>query len=222
MAVSEPVSPYRLVVFDWDGTLMDSAASIVDCMRRSLTDLGFEVPPENVIRGTIGLGLDSVLARLCPDRSSEERLRVRERYRHYWLTGDRVPSRLFAGARPAVEALAERGHLLAVATGKGRQGLDLDLESSGLGELFLATRTVDEARSKPDPQMLLELMDELGARPAETLMVGDASYDLQMARHAGVASVGVLTGIHRREELERWGPVACLEEVGQLPGWLDV
>jgi phosphoglycolate phosphatase len=212
--------PFRLVVFDWDGTLMDSAASIVGCMEQSLLDLGLPVPPEEERRATIGLGLNDVLERLCPNQGREVHQRVVERYRHHWFATYRHRSVPFPGAVETVRALGNGDRFLAVATGKGRQGLDYELRETGLRELFLTTRTVNESPPKPSPEMLLEITDELGVRPEETLMVGDTTFDLEMAHHAGAPSVGVLSGSHSREELERWRPLTCLPSVVDLPGWL--
>ncbi len=217
--MTRTTSSFRLLVFDWDGTLIDSIGSIVACLRHSLRELGLEEPSEETLRGTIGLGLKELLAELYPDLARSERDRLIERYRHHWNTDYRRRPVLIEGARRALEALEDR-YLLAVATGKSRAGLDLDLERTGLGGYFSATRTIDEAMSKPHPQMLLELSDELGAASPETLMVGDTTFDLEMARNAGSPAVAVLTGAQQREELLDCAPLECLPSVGELPAWL--
>ncbi len=211
---------FRLLVFDWDGTLMDSSAAIAACMVASFRDLGLEAPSEDAIRSTIGLGLDDTLDRLYPGSSEAERRRLIAAYRSHWFgpTGDRPT--LFPQVPETITALAERDYFLAVATGKGRLGLDRDLEATGLGRHFLATRTADETLSKPHPQMLLEVMDELGVACGETLMIGDTTFDLEMARSAGVAGLGVLTGSHRRSQLVDCGALECLASVAELPAWL--
>jgi phosphoglycolate phosphatase len=211
---------FRLLVFDWDGTLMDSAAGIVGCMTRAIGDLGFDLPEELALRGTIGLSLDESFGRLFPRCSAAQRLQAVERYRYHWLLTYRHRTLLFDGVRAALDALHERRYFLAVATGKSRAGLDRDLASNRLARYFLATRTPQEAPSKPHPQMLLDIMDELGAAPEETLMIGDTTYDLEMARHAGTAAVGVLTGTHPEAALRECEPLACLAGVEALPGWL--
>jgi len=218
--MNRTASPFRLLVFDWDGTLMDSVGSIVACLLHSLRELGFEALPEASIRGTIGLGLSELLEQLYPGATRLERLRLIECYRHHWVTEYRRRPVLIDGVRRVLETL-EAHYCLAVATGKSRTGLDRDLERTGLRSYFSATRTIDEAMSKPHPQMLLELIDELGVTPSETLMVGDTTFDLEMARNAGSAAVAVLTGAQQREELMDCAPLECLPSVGELPAWLE-
>lgn len=215
-------SSYRLLVFDWDGTVMDSIGSIVACTLHAMADLGLEAPGETVIRSAVGLNREESLDRLFPRYGPAERERIVARVRDFWLGGYRDRAVLVDGARPALDTLAAEGYSLAVATGKSRAGLDHDLETTGLGSTFLATRTADDAASKPHPQMLLDLMDELGARPGETLMVGDTTFDLEMAANAGCAGLGVLSGSHRREALAACGPLDVIASVGDLPSWLEV
>ncbi len=211
---------FRLLVFDWDGTLMDSAASIAACMLESFRDLGLEAPPEEDLRATIGLSLDDTLHRLLPGCSQAEGQRWIAAYRQHWFATYRNPPSLFAPVPETLDVLAGQNYFLAVATGKGREGLDRDLDATGLACHFLTTRTAADAPSKPHPQMLLDSMAELGVGGEETLMVGDTTFDLMMARSAGVAAVAVLTGAHRRPQLMECGALDCLETVGQLPGWL--
>jgi phosphoglycolate phosphatase len=213
-------SSYNLLVFDWDGTLMDSIASIVACTRATLDDLDLPSLPDQRIRDTIGLGLRETMEILCPGGGEEMFGRVLECYRKHWLATWRDLPVLFEGVREMLEALAEDGYLLAVATGKSRRGLDHVLAETGLDQVFHATRTVDEAFSKPHPKMLLDILDELGVAPRSAVMIGDTTYDLEMARSAGTASIGVCTGSHGREELQRFGPLACLEGVVELREWL--
>ncbi len=211
---------FRLLVFDWDGTLMDSAATIAACMAASFRNLGLEPPADDDIRATVGLGLDETLDRLYPGASAEDRRRLIGAYRDHWFGGYRERPALFPRVPETIASLAGQDYYLAVATGKGRRGLDRDLEATDLGRHFLATRTADEAPSKPHPQMLLDIMDELGAGAGETLMIGDTTFDLDMARSAGTAAVAVLTGGHRRPQLMARGPLACLESAAELPRWL--
>lgn len=212
---------FRLLVFDWDGTLMDSVATIVGCMQQAARDLQLPPVADEVIRRTIGLGLAE--SREAMGFAAEPELwgRVVERYRHHWQSGFRDRPILFPGAEPVLRSLHRRGYLLAVATGKSRRGLDRDLAATGLGELFHATRTVDEARSKPHPGMLLGLLDELGSRGEETLMIGDTTFDLQMAANAGTGAVAVCSGSHSRQELLGHRPLACLDSVAELEPWLE-
>lgn len=213
-------STYDLLIFDWDGTLMDSIATIVACTRATLEDLDLPSLPDEAIRGTIGLGLRETMEVLCPGGGDEVFSRVLECYRKHWLATYRDQPLLFEGVREMLEALAEDGYLLAVATGKSRRGLDHVLAETSLAQVFHATRTVDEAFSKPHPKMLLDILDELGVPARSAVMIGDTTYDLEMARSAGTASIGVCSGSHGREELQRLGPLACLDGVVELREWL--
>jgi phosphoglycolate phosphatase len=212
----------RLLVFDWDGTLMDSVGSIVACTQKALADLGWGPVADGRIRATIGLGLREALTELMPEVSDEHYQRLLERYRDHWHGGLRDQPFLFAGVAEMLAGLRDAGFQLAVATGKSRRGLDYALAQSGLGDLFDATRTADEAFSKPHPQMLLQILEELGVRPGEAVVVGDTTYDLEMARNAGTSGIGVCSGSHTREELLGIEPLACLESVIHLPEWLGL
>jgi len=215
---------FRLLVFDWDGTLMDSVGTIVACTQQAIRDLGLEECPEERVRRAIGLGLDESLAIFFPGcdpvSGAEVGRRVAARYRELWLEVYKDQPALFPGAAETLAALAAAGHLLAVATAKSRRGLERELDKTGLAATFHASRTMDECPAKPHPGMLLELMDELGARPDSTLMIGDTAWDLGMARNAAAGAVGVLTGSHSRAELESAAPLACLASVRELPAWL--
>jgi phosphoglycolate phosphatase len=211
---------FALIVFDWDGTLMDSEARIVACIQGAFADLDLAPPSREDARDVIGLGLDEAIARLWPGSEPAGRSELVQRYRRRFLVTDSTPSALFPGARETLERLAERGHYLAVATGKSRAGLDKELDIAGLRPLFQATRCADETFSKPHPQMLLEIMDELGARAAETLMVGDTEYDMQMAANARVPALAVCHGVHPPERLMACDILACLESLGEIPDWI--
>ena len=212
---------YELIVLDWDGTVMDSLGSIVACAQHALCDAGLPELPDTLIRSGIGLGLRDTVARLLPDADADLREEWVGLYRDLWIATYQHQPVVLDGAPAAVAKLERREYMLAVATGKGRRGLMRDLEDLGMAHHFVATRTVDEARSKPHPQMLLDLMDELGVRAERTLMVGDTTFDLDMARNARVDSVGVLTGGHDRETLEASEPLVCLDRLADLPSWLD-
>ncbi len=219
--MNPPNRPFKLLVFDWDGTVMDSLATIVACAQESLSDVGLEPRAAAEIRRVIGLGLRETFAELYPDVSLAVRQRMVERYRHHWLTTYHAKPVSIVGAAEALATLAERDYLLAIATGKGRRGLERDLEATGLRHFFAASRTVDEAPSKPNPQMLLDVIEELGVPHRDTLMIGDTTYDLLMAREAQSGALGVLTGSHSRETLMDCGALTCLDSVGQLPEWLS-
>lgn len=210
---------FELIVFDWDGTLMDSTAAIVASIQAAARDLGIQPPSDERARHIIGLGLIDALRHALPDLPMERYHEVAERYRHHFLSCDQ-DLLLFEGAVELIEDLTRAGYHLAVATGKTRKGLDRAFEVSGLGPRFQASRCADECRSKPHPQMLEELMGEFGVGPDATLMIGDTTHDLQMARNAGVAALGVAYGAHPREILEAASPVYCAGNVAELAAWL--
>jgi phosphoglycolate phosphatase len=211
----------ELLVFDWDGTLMDSIAAIVGCMTAAVDDLGLgPVDPEKV-RRFVGLGLSEALPALGLGDDAAVAARLVERYRHHWFATYRERPVLFAGVPELIAALAERGYLLAIATGKGRRGLDRDLETTRLMGRFHSTRTIDEAPSKPHPQMLLDVMESLGTGPHATLMIGDTPYDLRMAKSAGAHGLGVAQSTHPRQDLLAEAPLGCLDDIRDLLPWLD-
>lgn len=200
---------------------MDSTANIVSCMRQSLQDVGAPAVADDDLRNTIGLALRDGFRRVLGDSPPDLIPAVIDRYRHHWLGDYRHRSIPFAGVESALADLTKQGCYLAVATGKGRVGLDRDLERMGFETYFLTTRTVDEAPSKPHPGMLLSILEELGVQASEALMVGDTSFDLEMAKNARVPSLGVLCGSHPEKELLRNGPLACLEQTAEIVPWLQ-
>jgi len=210
---------FDLLVFDWDGTLMDSAAAISSSLRAACADMELPVPSDERARFVIGLGLQDALRYVVPDLPPAAYPALLERYRHHFLRRDRETT-LFDGAPQALNALREAGFMLAVATGKSRRGLDRALETTGLHRLFHATRCADESFSKPHPGMLLWLLDELSVPPARTLMIGDTSHDMEMALAAQVPRLGVAYGAHPRENLLKHDPVACLNTFDELSQWL--
>jgi phosphoglycolate phosphatase len=210
---------FELIVFDWDGTLLDSTATIAASVQAAARDLDLPVPSDERARHIIGLGLIDAMRHVMPDLPEQRYMEVADRYRHHYLSRDHELL-LFSGAADLVDTLARNGHRLAVATGKSRKGLNRAFAVSGLGPRFHASRCADECHSKPHPQMLEELMAELGVAPQATLMIGDTTHDLQMARNAGVASVGVSYGAHPRQALLDLEPLFCAEDVAQLAAWL--
>lgn len=210
---------FELLVFDWDGTLLDSAAAIVEAIGAACTDLGLTRPTAEQARHVIGLGLRDALRLVAPNLPEVRYPQMAERYRHHYLARDHE-LRLFTGAAELVADLAAAGFLLAVATGKSRFGLQRALQSSGLGAYFQASRCADECFSKPHPQMLLELMSELSVVPEKTLMIGDTTHDLQMARNAGVDCLAVAYGAHPAAALDALAPRARLHNVAEVAGWL--
>lgn len=210
---------YDLIVFDWDGTLLDSAGAIARAIQASCRDLGLAVPGDAQARHVIGLGLEDAMRHAAPDLTAERIPEMVERYRFHYLSGDHELL-LFEGVPALLEELKAAGHILAVATGKSRLGLNRAFEHSGLGPLFEASRCADECHSKPHPQMLDELMEEFGVLPERTLMIGDTSHDLLMASNAGVDGLAVTYGAHPHDHLLEHKPIACLHTVQELDSWL--
>lgn len=213
---------YQLIVFDWDGTLIDSEARIVNCMRAAIQDLQLPSRSRDEMRNVIGLGLQEALTTLYPDGAPAIYQNLVERYRHHFLFQDETPSALFAGVEALLNDLRERDHYLAIATGKGRVGLDKALDDTGLRAYFDYTRCADETRSKPHPQMLEEIMERLGVGPEETLMIGDTEYDLLMAHNAGTSALAVSYGVHDKQRLLACNPLECVDDVATLHGWLTL
>lgn len=210
---------FELLVFDWDGTLMDSTAVIAASLQAACRDLGLPVPSDERAHHIIGLGLGDAMAHVLPNVDPAEYPRVAERYGHHFRLRD-PETPLFPGAGEALRALAADGYLLAVATGKSRRGLDRALEKTGLKEVFHATRCGEESASKPQPAMLIDLMAMLDTEPGRTLMIGDTTHDLQMAINAGVAGVAAAYGAHPREQLVALQPLACMDQPRDLWHWL--
>jgi len=210
---------YALVVFDWDGTVIDSAATIAQCIQEASRDLGLEVPTLERASHVIGLGLQDSLRIAVPGLRREQYAEFVERYRaHFRAREDAM--RVFPGIEALLRELSQ-GRSLAIATGKSRRGLDRSLAATGLGGYFSASRCADETHPKPHPAMLLELMNECAIEKSETLMIGDTSHDLEMAREAGVDAVAVSYGAHAEEALRACGPRDCLADVASLRRWLS-
>ena len=210
---------YPLVVFDWDGTLMDSTAGIALSIQEAARDLGLPVPDREAANHVIGLGLHDALRTAVPSLTADRYQAFVEAYRtHFWAQQETMV--LFEGVEDMLEELRRAGCRLAVATGKSRRGLDHALEVTGLRSHFSATRCADETTPKPHPGMLLELMGELSVNASAALMIGDTSHDVQMARSAGVDAVAVTYGAHSGDSLRALGPRACVETVGELRRWL--
>lgn len=218
--MSRPGRPFDLLVFDWDGTIVDSISAIVGCTRVTLDEMDLAHVDEATIRGAIGLGLRETVERFHPGCPEERYWEILETYRRHWIETFHARLGPFEGTAPLLAELETAGYLLAVATAKSRRGLQRDFDTTGLGPFFVASRTMDEAPSKPHPDMLESLLDELGVPPPRALMIGDTVHDLQMAANAGIPAVGVLSGSQTAEQLATAGPVAVLEGVGALPGWL--
>lgn len=209
----------ELIIFDWDGTLIDSQANIVQCFKYVIDDLDLPDRSSEEISNIIGLGMWEALRELFPQNNTEEYEQMVDRYRYHFFASD--PSQPFSGAGTVLSSLAEDGYILAVATGKGRRGLDKALDSTGFRQYFHATRCADETRSKPHPQMLEELLDETGMNGEQAIMIGDTEYDLEMAKNAGIPSIGVSYGVHEADRLLKHEPISVLNEIGALLNWLN-
>jgi phosphoglycolate phosphatase len=210
---------FRLLVFDWDGTLADSAAIIAGALRQACCDIGEPVPDEQAARHVIGLGLVDAMRHVAPSLPRERWGDLAQRYRDHYLARDaEIP--LFDGVREMLDELAAAGHLLAVATGKTRAGLAHAMAQQRIAHAFTATRCADESAPKPSPDMLLHLMELLGAAPGETLMIGDTTHDLRLARAAEVPAIAVTYGAHPAGELAREAPLATIDSVPELRAWL--
>ncbi len=210
---------FDLIVFDWDGTLMDSTATIVKSIQAAADALKLPVPDRQTASHVIGLGLFEAMEAVMPDADPAIYPLMAEQYRNFYLRfSQEIP--LFDGVVEMLEDLAASQYQLAVATGKSRQGLDRVLKETGTGRFFQATRTADQTHSKPHPAMLQEITEELGEDMQRTLMIGDTTHDLLMAANAGAAGVAVQYGAHPVEELKRLNPLYTAKSVASLHDWL--
>ena len=210
---------FKLIVFDWDGTLADSTGIISHAIREALRDMGEPVPDEEAARYVIGLGLADALRTVAPALPAARHSELVAHYRTHYLAAEQdIP--MFAGAVDLLDELDRAGYFLGVATGKSRMGLDRVLTKNGLARRFHATRCADEGQPKPHPEMLLHLIDRLGVERTETLMIGDTTHDLLLARNAGVPAVAVTYGAHAREPLARLAPVGTAHSMAELAQWL--
>jgi phosphoglycolate phosphatase len=208
---------YDLIVFDWDGTLADSTQLIIDAICQGCRDVGIDEPSQEAASSIIGLGFKEACLELFNGISEQAVMALMERYNQFYQAGEEsIP--LYEGAKELVEYLSQQGYYLGVATGKGRRGLNRALARSGIGHHFIATRCVDECFSKPHPQMIEELMQEVATEPHKTLMVGDTSFDLQMAKNAGVDRIAMTHGAH---SIERLIPLEPLAHFGHLEDFHD-
>lgn len=210
---------YDLVVFDWDGTLMDSTTMIAACIRQSCSDLGLAQPTVDAAKYVIGLGLADTIAHIAPGLDARGQAELTARYRAHYLAREHEAP-LYEGVTPLLEELRARGSLLAVATGKARRGLDRVLDKTGLRGHFDATRCADEGLAKPHPDMLLHLLDVTGVEASRALMVGDTTHDLQLAANAGVDAVAVSYGAHSAQLLRAHAARHLASSVPDLRQWL--
>ena len=211
---------FQLLVFDWDGTLADSEACIIDAMQLASTEAELPKRDDAQIREVIGLSLDVAIETLFPEAEITLRNSVADRYREHYFSTSTSAVPVFEGVVEILEKLNQENYFLAVATGKSRRGLDRSLSETGLDKYFHITRCADETISKPNPQMLIEIIDYFGLQAEDALMVGDSEYDLQMANNAGAESIAVSYGVHNAERLQQSEPLAIIHNITELSDYL--
>jgi phosphoglycolate phosphatase len=214
-------SDYKLLIFDWDGTLADSIGRIVEAMHVASRRSGFPLRDDFAVKGIIGLGLPEAIRTLYPEIGDGELMAFRDYYAEHYIAAEAVPSPLFEGVLESMEAFRADGYHLAVATGKARRGLDRVLKAHGWEDYFDVTRAADETASKPHPLMLEQILAHCEVRPEQALMVGDSSFDLQMARNAGMDSVAVSYGAQSIEALQQFEPRLSIDRFSELRAWLS-
>ncbi len=210
---------YELIIFDWDGTLMDSERKIVNCFRKAVADIEINYPGDAAVRNIIGLGLKEALDVLLPDYGESIRKEVVGRYREHFLYLDETDMPLFAGVEEGLKQLKGQNYSLAIATGKARIGLDKVLEHTQLGKYFITSRCADEAISKPHPRMVLDILEETGVSANKAVVVGDTSYDIQMAHSANTDALAVCYGVHHRDDLTAEQPLDCVDDFNSVIDW---
>lgn len=214
--------PYQLLIFDWDGTLMDSVARIVDCLRKAGEEvLGEELRHSDELKDVIGLGLNEALIQLHPACNEVQIQAMADSYRQQYMETNTTASVLFDGADSTLAKLEQQGYWLAVATGKGRQGLDQVLKITGMESRFHTTRCASETLSKPHPLMLEEILQQLGLEAHQALMIGDTEYDMEMAKNASMDRLGVSYGVHPADRLDKHQPIGCIDHIHQLDSFLQ-
>jgi phosphoglycolate phosphatase len=212
---------YKLLIFDWDGTLANSIGRIVDAMHVASDRTGFARCDDLAVKGIIGLGLPEAIRSLYPEIEEGELIVFRQHYADHYIALEAEPSPLFDGVVETLDALREEGYHLAVATGKARRGLDRVLKAHGWEDYFDITRAADETASKPHPLMLEQILAHCDVSPGQALMVGDSSFDLQMARNAGMGSVAVSYGAQTIEALKTFEPCLAIDRFPELHAWLS-
>ncbi|EAW28558.1 putative phosphoglycolate phosphatase, contains a phosphatase-like domain [Alteromonadales bacterium TW-7] len=205
---------YKLVIFDWDGTIMDSINKIVNCIKCSAQSLNIAPPSDTAIKNIIGLSLEKAMAVLFPSYPTKQTALINAYKAHYKV--DSTPTPVFDDVANVLNALKQNGAVLAIATGKGRDGLERLLNQSQLRHFFSATRTSDDAQSKPSPDMLYQLLDELGVSANEAVMIGDTKIDMAMGRAANMDRIGVTMGVHNAQQLSEYDPIATVDSYQQL------
>jgi len=210
---------YDLIIFDWDGTLMDSESKIVNCFRKAVADININYPGDEAVRNIIGLGLKEALDVLIPNQTESTRQQVVDRYREHFLHLDDTEMPLFRGVEEGLKRLQSVNYSLAIATGKARVGLEKVLQHTGLAEHFIISRCADETMSKPHPRMVLDILAETGVPADRAIVVGDTTYDVEMAQRADTDALAVCYGVHHREKLLAQQPIACVENFEAVLEW---
>ena len=208
-----------LLIFDWDGTISDSASKIVNCMQAAAAKVQMPVCSAEAIKNIIGLGLPEAMTTLYPEASESEKASIQQAYSEQFMSVDTTPSPFFDGARHTMEQLKQQGHHIAVATGKSRRGLNRVLGLLDMQDFFHATRCADETASKPNPLMLTELLQEFACDVANAVMIGDTEYDMSMAQKIGMARIAVSYGAHHIDRLRPYQPVLCVDKFPQILEW---
>ena len=208
-----------LFIFDWDGTLCDSLDKIVTCTKTAATNIGIDEPSAAAVKNIIGLSLIPAIQQVFPGISDPDLKRLLQEYARLFKENDTGTTKLYPGAQTTLENLRDRGHQIAIATGKSRQGLTRVLNELELHDWFHASRCADETASKPDPMMLREILVELRLSPDDAVMIGDTEYDMAMARHLDMRRIAVSYGAHTIDRLHPYDPVHCLDEIAALLDW---
>lgn len=212
---------YKLLIFDWDGTIIDSASRIISSMQAAARDCDFPVPSDEQVRNIIGLGMPEAIRELIPGVSDEGIESMRAQYGHYYLGEDNTPTPLFPGVQHSLESMHKKNMRMAVATGKSRRGLQRVFAQTGLGYIFETSRCADETTSKPHPHMLEEILAETGVSASEAVMIGDTEFDLDMGRRAGMDVIAMSYGAHSLERLQSYDPVLEVHNFIELENWLE-
>lgn len=211
---------YQLIIFDWDGTLMDSIERIVSSVQAAAKSCSLNVPDNSQVSDIVGLSLPQAMKTLFPNINASDTAKLIEQYRYQFIEVNDTPMPLFTDTIPLLNALTQNNKILAIATGKGREGLQRVLNQTNTGHYFQASRCAGEASSKPSPEMLLSLLEQLQIAKDRALMIGDSKYDLQMAKTAGIDSIGVTFGVHSRSQLSQYQPKATVDSLTELQGLL--
>jgi len=212
---------YQLLIFDWDGTLIDSTGRIISSFQGGARELGLRIPPDEEVRNIIGLGLKEAIEQVMPELNSTQVDALAQAYSRHYLEVDETPTALFHAVTEGLEQLRARGFRLAVATGKSRRGLDRVMQETGLGHLFEVTRCADETRSKPHPRMLEEILAHTKVSVDSALMIGDTDYDLNMATNAGMDALAVTYGAHELSRLEQAQPTHRVDSFVDFIDWIQ-